>query len=135
SSIEEYELTSLKVCSSGSAPLPVEVIKKFEQVTGAIIAEGFGLSEASPSTHRNPPFGVRKIGSIGLPLPSTDCRIVDDEGDEVPINSVGELIIKGPQVMKGYWNNEEETENTLRNGWLYTADLARQDNEGYFYIA
>ncbi|ASF38095.1 long-chain fatty acid--CoA ligase [Halobacillus halophilus] len=132
--IESYRLDSLKFCSSGSAPLPVEIIRRFESLTGAIIGEGFGLSEASPSTHRNPAGGIRKIGSIGLPFPGTDCRIVDDHDEILPINSVGELIIKGPQVMKGYWNQPEETSQSLRNGWLYTGDLAMCDEDGYFYI-
>lgn len=132
--VESYNLNCLKFCSSGSAPIPVELINRFERLTGTVIAEGFGLTEASPSTHRNPPSGKRKIGSIGIPLPSTDCKVVDDDGNELPPDSIGELIIKGPQIMKGYWNKGEETKNTLRNGWLYTGDLARQDQEGYFYI-
>lgn len=132
--VKDYNLNCLKYCSSGSAPIPVELIREFERLTGASIAEGFGLTEASPSTHRNPPYGKRKIGSIGIPLPSTDCKIVDDDGNELPPDSIGELIIKGPQVMSGYWNKDDETKNTLRDGWLYTEDLARQDKEGYFYI-
>ncbi|RKQ35754.1 long-chain-fatty-acid--CoA ligase [Oceanobacillus halophilus] len=132
--VEEYGLNSLKFCSSGSAPLPIEVIRKFEKLTDAVIGEGFGLSEASPSTHRNPPSGTRKVGSVGIPFPNTDCKVVDDEDMELPIGTVGELIIKGPQIMKGYWNNEEETKYALRNGWLYTGDLAKQDEDGYFYI-
>lgn len=132
--VEAYKLNCLKFCSSGSAPIPVELIKKFERLTGAVIAEGFGLSEASPTTHRNPPTGRRKIGSVGIPIPSTDCKIVDDYDNELPPESIGELIVKGPQVMSGYWNNKEETKNTLRNGWLYTKDLARQDQDGYFFI-
>ncbi|MFA1821471.1 long-chain fatty acid--CoA ligase [Virgibacillus oceani] len=132
--VEAYGLDSLKLCSCGSAPLPVEVIRRFEGITGAVIGEGFGLSEASPSTHRNPPGGKRKAGSIGIPFPLTDCKIVDDEHAEVPAGTVGELIIKGPQVMKGYWQNNEETDRALKNGWLYTGDLAKQDEDGYFYI-
>ncbi|MDM5283896.1 long-chain fatty acid--CoA ligase [Peribacillus frigoritolerans] len=132
--IENYGLNCLKSCSCGSAPLPVEVIKRFEGLTGAKIGEGFGLSEASPSTHRNPPFGKRKIGSIGIPFPGTDCMIIDDENNEVPNTCVGELLIKGPQIMKGYWNNEAETKKALQNDWLYTGDLAVMDDEGYFYI-
>lgn len=131
---EEIDLSSLKICSCGSAPLPVEVINRFEQVTNSIIVEGFGLSEASPSTHRNPIEGERKPGSIGLPLPETLCKIVDDNDKELNHNEVGELIIKGPQVMKGYWENEAETAEALKNGWLYTGDLAKYDEDGYFYI-
>lgn len=132
--IEKYSLNCLNHCSSGSAPLPIEVIKRFEELTGAVIGEGFGLSEASPSTHRNPPFAKRKVGSIGIPLPDTDCMIIDEYDTEMGPNCVGELLIKGPQIMKGYWNSEEETRKTLQNGWLYTGDLAMMDDEGYFYI-
>jgi len=132
--VREYGLDCLKFCSSGSAPLPVEVIRKFEEITGAVIGEGFGLSEASPSTHRNPPKGIRKIGSIGIPMPETDSKVVDEKNNELPANSVGELAIKGPQIMKGYWNNEEETRKSLKAGWLYTGDLAFQDEDGYFFI-
>ncbi|WP_223441036.1 long-chain-fatty-acid--CoA ligase [Metabacillus dongyingensis] len=132
--IEEAKLSCLKLCSSGSAPLPVEIIQRFERLTGTRIGEGFGLSEASPSTHRNPPFGKRKIGSIGIPVPETDCMIVDKDNRELGAKSVGELLIKGPQIMKGYWNNAAETHAALQNGWLYTGDLATMDDEGYFYI-
>jgi long-chain acyl-CoA synthetase len=132
--IEKYKLNCLKTCSSGSAPLPVEVIKRFEKLTGATIGEGFGLSEASPSTHRNPPFGIRKVGSIGIPMPLTDCMIVDDAGNELGTKSVGELLLKGPQIMKGYWANTEETAKALQDGWLHTGDLAMMDDDGYFYI-
>lgn len=132
--IEKYDLTSLKHCSCGSAPLPIEVLKRFEQLTGVGIGEGFGLSEASPSTHRNPPFAKRKVGSVGLPFPGTDCMIVDENNLELGPHCVGELLIKGPQIMKGYWNNEEETRKALQNGWLHTGDLAMMDEEGYFYI-
>ncbi|WP_238389583.1 long-chain fatty acid--CoA ligase [Virgibacillus sp. MSP4-1] len=132
--VESYGLDCLKICSSGSAPLPIEIIRRFEDLTGAVIGEGFGLTEASPSTHRNPPSGVRKVGSIGIPLPGTDCKIVDEDHQELPEHSVGELIIRGPQIMKGYFQNEEETHHALRNSWLYTGDLAMSDEEGYFYI-
>lgn len=132
--IETYHLKCLKFCSSGSAPLPVEVIRRFEQLTGAKIGEGFGMSETSPSTHRNPPFGKRKVGSIGIPFPATDCKIVDENNQELGPKMIGELLIKGPQVMKGYWNNELETKKAIQNGWLYTGDLAMMDEEGYFYI-
>ncbi|MFP3471151.1 AMP-binding protein, partial [Micrococcus sp. SIMBA_144] len=93
--VKEYGLNCFKFCSSGSAPLPIEVINRFEEITGAVIGEGFGMSETSPSTHRNPPFGERKIGSIGIPFPGTDCQIVDEDGNELPPKSVGELAIKG----------------------------------------
>lgn len=132
--IHRYDLNCFKVCSSGSAPLPVEVLKKFEELTGVSIGEGFGMSETSPTTHRNPPDGICKIGSIGLPLPYTDCRIVDENGRDLPVKAVGELLIKGPQVMLGYWNKPKETEQALKDGWLYTGDLATMDEDGYFYI-
>ncbi|PLT35694.1 long-chain fatty acid--CoA ligase [Bacillus sp. V5-8f] len=131
---DQYGLECLKMCSCGSAPLPIEIIKRFEDLTGTRIAEGFGLSESSPSTHRNPAFGKKKIGSIGIPVPQTDCIIVDENDNELGPNSVGELLIRGPQIMKGYWNNEAETAKALQNGWLYTGDLATMDDEGYFYI-
>ncbi len=134
--VEDYGLDSIDVCISGAAPLPVEVLEQFERKTGSSILEGYGLSEASPITHSNPLLGVRKPGSIGMPYPDTDCKIVDpDTGDrEMAAGEEGELIIKGPQVMKGYWNRPDETARALRNGWLYTGDIARMDEDGYFYI-
>jgi long-chain acyl-CoA synthetase len=134
--VKEYDISSIKVCSSGSAPLPVEALKRFEELTGGKISEGYGLTEASPVTHANPFSGQRKIGSIGLPRPDTDAKIVDLETGEKDLSpgEEGELCIRGPQVMKGYWNRPEETAKSLRNGWLYTGDIARMDEEGYFYI-
>ncbi|QQT01197.1 long-chain fatty acid--CoA ligase [Peribacillus psychrosaccharolyticus] len=132
--IETYDLSCLKICSSGSAPLPLEIMKKFEALTNTRIGEGYGLSEASPSTHRNPPIGKRKVGSIGIPMPGTDCLIVDENHQPLGVQCVGELLISGPQIMKGYWNNQDETDLALRNGWLYTGDLALMDQEGFFYI-
>jgi long-chain acyl-CoA synthetase len=135
--IDKIDLTSINGCFSGSAPLPVEVIRNFENKTGAVIVEGFGLTESSPVTHINPyAGGKRKAGSIGIPISDTDCRIVDlnDGKTEVPVGESGELLVKGPQVMKGYWNNPDETANTLKDGWLYTGDIAKMDEEGYFYI-
>jgi long-chain acyl-CoA synthetase len=134
--VKEYNISSIKVCSSGSAPLPVEALKRFEELTGGKISEGYGLTEASPVTHANPFSGKRKVGSIGLPRPDTDAKVVDLETGEkdLPPGEEGELCIRGPQVMKGYWNRPEETAKTLRNGWLYTGDIAKMDEEGYFYI-
>jgi long-chain acyl-CoA synthetase len=134
--IKKTDMTCLKGCFSGSAPLPVEVIREFEEITGAIIVEGYGLTESSPVTHVNPFGGRRKVGSIGIPIPDTYCRVVDvEEGaKEVPRGEPGELTIKGPQVMQGYRNMPEETASTLRNGWLHTGDIATVDEEGYFYI-
>lgn len=136
--LANYDLSPIKGCFSGSAPLPVEVIKKFEDLTGAAICEGFGLTETTPVTHINP-FGegaLRKIGSIGLPIADTECKIVDQEKGtkEMATGEIGELIIKGPQVMKGYWNMADETDNALRDGWVYTGDISKMDEEGYFYI-
>ena len=134
--IDKVDMTSIKACFSGSAPLPVEVINEFEAKTGAVIIEGYGLTESSPIVSVNPFSGVRKVGSIGIPFPNTECRIVDivDGETDVPPGECGELIVKGPQVMKGYRNKPEETEKTLRNGWLHTGDIARMDEDGYFYI-
>lgn len=134
--VKEYDISSIRNCISGSAPLPVEVAQKFEALTGGNLVEGYGLTEASPVTHVNPLKGKRKLGSIGLPLPDTDCAIVDLETGEkeLPYGEVGELVCRGPQVMKGYWNMPEETKDVLRNGWLYTGDIAKMDEEGYVYI-
>ncbi|MEW6673825.1 MAG: long-chain fatty acid--CoA ligase [Thermodesulfobacteriota bacterium] len=135
--IDKTDLTSIKGCFSGSAPLPVEVIKAFEEKTGAVIVEGYGLTETSPVTHINPfAGGKRKVGSIGVPISDTLCRIVDLETGitELPVGESGELLIKGPQVMKGYRNMPEETAATLTDGWLHTGDIGKMDEEGYFYI-
>jgi long-chain acyl-CoA synthetase len=131
------DLTSVKGCFSGSAPLPLEVINKFQEKTGAIIVEGFGLTESSPVTHINPFNGNRKVGSIGIPIPETECKIMDleDNTTEVPVGEAGELLIRGPQIMKGYLNKPEETAKTLtKEGFLCTGDVAKMDEDGYFYI-
>jgi len=134
--LKKEDLTSIKGCFSGSAPLPVDVINAFEKATGAVIVEGFGMTETSPVTHNNPFSGKRKIGSIGLPVSDTEARIVDLETGEkdMPIGEPGELIIRGPQVTIGYLNKPEETANLLRDGWCYTGDIATIDEDGYFYI-
>jgi long-chain acyl-CoA synthetase len=135
--IDQTPLTSIKGCFSGSAPLPVEVIRDFEKRTGAVIVEGYGLTETSPVTHINPfAGGKRKVGSIGLPIPDTECRIVDLDGGrtDLPTGETGELMVKGPQVMTGYWNKPDATAETLVDGWLHTGDIAQMDAEGYFYI-
>jgi|BEDMetMinimDraft_2_1075160.scaffolds.fasta_scaffold00009_30 long-chain acyl-CoA synthetase len=130
--------SNLRASISGAAPLPLNVAKEWKESTGSIIAEGYGLSEASPVTHANPLKDPSKIkmGSIGIPLPDTDAKIVDVEtgSTEMPANQQGELIVSGPQVGIGYWNRKEETEATFRNGWLYTGDIGYMDSEGYFYI-
>jgi long-chain acyl-CoA synthetase len=131
-----YDLSSIRLCITGSAPMPVEVLRRFEELTGCIILEGYGLSEASPVTHANPIGGARKVGSIGIALPDTDCKIVDlDLGvEEKPFGEIGELIVQGPQVMRGYWKLPQETADTLRDGWLYTGDIARMDEDGYVFV-
>ena len=135
--LEQFDLSCFKICISGSAPLPVEVLKELERKTGAQIFEGYGLSEGTTSTHRTPLGGKRKIGSVGIPVPGTESKIVDLETglEEVPIGENGELIVKGPQVMKGYWKKPEETVLTVRDGWLYTGDIAYRDEDGFYYIA
>ncbi|MFS8665642.1 MAG: long-chain fatty acid--CoA ligase, partial [Limnochordales bacterium] len=131
----QVDMGSIAACISGAAPLPAEVQTAFEELTGGRLVEGYGLTEASPVTHANPVWGRRKVGSVGLPWPDTDCRIVDPEtGADVPVGQDGELLVKGPQVMKGYWNRPDETAAALRDGWLWTGDIARMDEEGYFYI-
>jgi long-chain acyl-CoA synthetase len=134
--LEKFDVSSIEACISGAAPLPVEVQQKFQQLTGARLVEGYGLSEATPVTHGNPPFGENRIGTIGLPFPSTEAKIVDAESGERDLapGEVGELVVRGPQVMKGYWRMPTETANTLRQGWLHTGDMARMDQDGYFEI-
>ncbi|HEY3080336.1 MAG TPA: long-chain fatty acid--CoA ligase [Chloroflexota bacterium] len=134
--VEKFDTRCVDVCISGASALPIEVKRRFEELTGAKLVEGYGLSEASPVTHCNPVKGRGRIGSIGLPFPDTDAAIVDQEsGDGLqPIGEVGELIVRGPQVMQGYWNHPEESTTVLRRGWLYTGDVARMDEDGYFWI-
>ncbi|HLE40195.1 MAG TPA: long-chain fatty acid--CoA ligase [Nitrospirota bacterium] len=134
--IHKYDLTSIKAAISGAGPLMHEVQERFEHLTKARIVEGYGLSEASPVTHCNPVFGKRKLGSIGLPMPDLEAKIMDIETGEkeMPVGETGELVVKGPQVMKGYWNKPDETAHALRGGWLHTGDIAKMDNEGFFYI-
>jgi long-chain acyl-CoA synthetase len=133
---EEYGIGSIKYCNSGAAPLPVEVIEGFERRFGGRIREGYGLSEVSPFSHGTPYSAEPRPGSVGFPCADTDCEIVDVEtGVRVlPAGEIGEIRIRGPQVMKGYWNRPEETANALRDGWLYTGDLGKMDEDGYFYI-
>lgn len=133
---EQYGIDAIRICNSGSAPLPIELIQSFQQKTGAKMFEGYGLSEASPTTHSTPRSGLKRPGSMGVPLPGTEARIVDMETGTktLPIGEEGELVIRGPQVMKGYWNMPEETKKAIRDGWLYTGDIARMDEDGFFYI-
>jgi long-chain acyl-CoA synthetase len=132
----KHDLSSIKACISGSAPLLAETKQRFESLTGGRLMEGYGLSEAPTATHCNPMQGENRSGSIGLPLPDVDARIVSLEDGMTVLkpNQVGELVLTGPQVMKGYHNLPVETRQILRDGWLYTGDIAYMDKDGYFYI-
>ncbi len=134
--LTKYDLTSVKGAISGAAPLPQQVQSEFESLTGAKLVEGYGLTEASPVTHCNPLEGQRKVGTIGVPFPSTDAAIFDQESGtrRLPAGEVGELAVRGPQVMQGYWRRENESAQVLRDGWLFTGDIARMDEQGYFTI-
>jgi long-chain acyl-CoA synthetase len=135
--VSSFGLSSIKACVSGAAPLPVEVQEAFERLTGGRLVEGYGLTEASPVTHVNPLEGVRRVGSIGIPVPSTDAKIVDlVTREQLPAGQIGELVVKGPQVMQGYWSrgSEEDTESVLKNGWLHTGDVASMDADGFAQI-
>ncbi len=134
--LDKYDLTSIKFCISGGGPLPVEVKQRFEKITRCILVEGYGLTETSPVTHCNPLFGENISGSIGLPLPGTIAEIVslEDRTSIMPVGEKGEICIRGPQVMKGYLNQPEESNNVLRNGRLHTGDIGYVDDKGYFYV-
>lgn len=136
--VKEYDLKSVRVCISGSAPLPMEVQEQFGQLTGGRLIEGFGMTESSPVTHCNTVYGLRKSGSIGIPLPNTEAKIIHLEtSEELPpgTDEAGELCVRGPQVMKGYWNRPEETAQTIdADGWLHTGDICKVDNDGFFSI-
>lgn len=134
--VGRYDLRSILACTSGAAPLPAEIQSRFERTSGVPVIEGYGLTEASPITHITPLRGLHKSGSIGVPVPDTDARIMDLETGTrlVPPGEIGELVIRGPQVMAGYWHRPDETALTLRDGWLYTGDVATMDADGFFYI-
>ncbi|MEI7770704.1 MAG: long-chain fatty acid--CoA ligase [Chloroflexales bacterium] len=136
--VTEYDLRSIKACLSGSAPLPMEVQERFGELTGGRLVEGFGMTECSPVALVNPVYGLRKSGSIGIPFPDTDAKIIDLEtGAELPLggDEQGELCVRGPQVMKGYWNQPGETAGTVdADGWLHTGDICKADADGYFFI-
>ncbi|MFB6467923.1 long-chain-fatty-acid--CoA ligase [Cytobacillus sp. Hz8] len=133
--LKKYDLSSIDSCISGSAPLPVEVQQKFEEVTGGKLVEGYGLTESSPVTHANFLWDRPRVkGSIGVPWPDTDAAILSSEGEILPQGEIGEIAVKGPQVMKGYWNRPEETDETLKAGWLLTGDIGYMDENGYFYV-
>lgn len=132
----KYNIRSIRACISGAAPLLMETKHRFEELTGGKLVEGYGLTEAHVATHCNPVNGENKAGSIGLPLPNMECRVVDVEDGETDlgIGEIGELVMRGPSIMQGYWQMPTETENTLRDGWLYTGDIVECDEQGYFYI-
>ncbi len=134
--IDKYDLSSLKMCISGGAPLPQEVKERFERRTGCRLVEGYGLSETSPVAAANPLFGINKTGSIGIPFPATEICILDMEGSgsQMSPNEVGEICIRGPQVMRGYLNQFEENRRALRNGFLHTGDLGYMDEDGYIFV-
>lgn len=133
--VGKYDMRSIRACISGAAPLPVEVKKRFEALTGGKLCEGYGLSEAPTATHCNPINGVNKPGSIGMPFPDVACKIEDlDTGEALPPGEVGELCLRGPQLMRGYLNQPEETELALKDDWLHTGDIAKMDKDGYFFI-
>jgi long-chain acyl-CoA synthetase len=154
--VQNYDLSGLKMAVSGAGPLPLEVQNNFERLTGSVIVEGYGLTEATPVTHANPIYGHRKQGTIGLPYPDTDIKIMDKETGTRELSPLpfaladtggltkeqaeeaeaytGELVVKGPQVMKGYLNRPQESANAIRDGWLYTGDIACIDADGYTII-
>jgi long-chain acyl-CoA synthetase len=130
----DHDVSSLRLCVSGGSAMPVEVMRSFEETFGCIVLEGYGLSETSPVASFNHPHAERKPGSIGTPIRGVEMRLVDDEGNDVPAGEVGEIAIRGENVMKGYWNRPEETAKAIPDGWFRTGDLARQDEDGYFFI-
>jgi long-chain acyl-CoA synthetase len=133
--VKKFELGSVKLCLSGAAPLPLEVAETFEKLTGGRLVEGFGMTECSPVAIANPLYGTRRTGSIGIPLPETEAKIVDLEtGAALDVGKDGELVIKGPQVMLGYWGRPDETRQTIKDGWLHTGDIARMDADGFVFI-
>lgn len=133
--LKEYDISSIQACISGSAPLPVEVQEEFERVTGGKLVEGYGLTESSPVTHGNFLWEKRVPGSIGVPWPDTESIIMSLEtGEALPPGEIGEIVVKGPQIMKGYWNKPEETAAVLQDGWLHTGDVGYMDEDGFFYV-
>ncbi|WML38860.1 long-chain fatty acid--CoA ligase [Neobacillus sp. OS1-2] len=135
--LEDSNIGDIYYLSSGGAPLPIEQVKSFEKRVGARLSDGYGLSETAPSAISTPPFLPRKLGSVGIPLPGTEARIVEETSEgiiDVPVGEAGELILRGPQVMKGYWKRPGDTEMVLKDGWLFTGDIAKMDEDGYFYI-
>ncbi len=132
--IRDYDLSSVRFIASGAAALPVAVISLFQDLTGAPISEGYGLSESSPVLTANAAGQFIKPGTVGPAIPGVEIKIVDENGNELPHGQMGELIARGPNIMQGYWNQPQATAETLRDGWLYTGDLATEDDDGYFSI-
>jgi long-chain acyl-CoA synthetase len=130
----DYDVSCLQVCASGGAAMPGEVLRGFEEAFDCKVREGYGLSETSPVASFNPPDREAKIGSIGTPIDGVEMKVVDDDGNEVPQGEVGEIVIKGHNVMKGYWNRPDATEEAIKGGWFHTGDMAKVDEDGYFYI-
>jgi long-chain acyl-CoA synthetase len=131
---ERYDTSSLEVCASGGAAMPVELLKGFEKAFGCQILEGYGLSETSPVASFNHPQRERKAGSIGTPIRDVEMKLVDEQDNEVAPGEVGEIVVRGPNVMKGYWNRPDATNEVLRGGWLHTGDMATVDEDGFFFI-
>jgi long-chain acyl-CoA synthetase len=133
--ISKYDLSSIKACLSGSAPLPKEVQQEFEEITKGKLVEGYGLTETSPVTHSNLIWGANRVGSIGIPWPDTEAAVLSLESKQpVETGEIGEIAIRGPQVMKGYWNRPEATAETFKEDWFLTGDMGYMDEQGYFYI-
>jgi long-chain acyl-CoA synthetase len=132
--IKKHDLSSIKYCLSGAGALPLEVCSTFESLTGAKLREAYGLTEMSPAVTANPFEGKNKVGTIGIPFPNTDVKICDKEGNTLGIGEVGDIVVRGPQIMKGYYKREEATKNTIKDGWLWTGDLGIMDEDGYFVI-
>jgi long-chain acyl-CoA synthetase len=131
---EKYDTSSLRLCMSGGSAMPGELMKDFEKAFDCMILEGYGLSETSPVASFNHPDQERKPGSIGTPIEGVEMKVVDDDGNEVEQGEIGEIVIKGHNVMKGYWNREEDTEEAVKDGWFHTGDMAKVDEDGYFFI-
>jgi long-chain acyl-CoA synthetase len=131
---EDYDTSSLRLCASGGSAMPVELMRGFEEAFGCKILEGYGLSESSPVASFNQPDRERKPGSIGTPIEGVEMKVVDEDGNEVAQGEVGEIVIKGHNVMKGYWNRDDATKETIRDRWLHTGDMGRVDEDGYFFI-
>jgi long-chain acyl-CoA synthetase len=131
---DDYDVSTLKVCASGGSAMPVELMRGFEEAFGCKVLEGYGLSESSPVASFNHPDRERKPGSIGTPIKGVEMKVVDDDGHEVDQGEVGEIVIKGHNVMNGYWNREDATAETIVDGWLHTGDIGKVDEDGYFFI-